>query len=222
MPSGWRCTHYCTVAVSSRNQLPSINRRAASWRVARGNLRRYHTRMPCSRDSCELRVVLLGLLLNSLQVDRETPQQTRVNAEADQPRNADNYGLSSSESTSLLPVCPIVVYVVATEPADDVGHSIGTDYRRHRVLKCHLPTHHLVPVLSRHNLPENWEVAARLSPICKQIEQCLNRDENPYVVEGRARGDPIPQRILQRNAKANSQHGRQWATPRSDHLSKAI
>merc|ERR1711920_475553 len=102
----YRCANCCTGAVSSRSQLPTTDRSAASWRAACGNLRRHHTRMPCSRDSCELRVVLLGLLLNSLQVDRERPQQTRVNAEADQPRNADNYGLSSSECTSLFQVCP--------------------------------------------------------------------------------------------------------------------
>merc|ERR1712061_614665 len=95
-------------------------------------------------------------------------------------------------------------------------------YRGHRVLKRHLPTHHLVPVLSCHNLSEDWEIAARLGPPGKQVEERLNREESPYFVERRTRRNPIPQHELQRNAKGNSHHGRHRATPEPKLLAELI
>merc|ERR1711979_141384 len=98
MPSGWRIQMPTAVLMPSLSD--SVLRMLC--RIGLG-----------SRDGCELCIVALGLLLNSLQVERETPQQTRVNREADQIRNADNQGLSSSERTSRHQVCPIVVDVLA-------------------------------------------------------------------------------------------------------------
>ena len=58
-----------------------------------------------------------------------------------------------------------------TQPTTDVGHNIRTDDRDHRVLLRNLPMHDPAPVLTRDDLPENWEIAAWLSPVpskCKK------------------------------------------------------
>merc|ERR1711972_398150 len=128
----------------------------------------------------ELRVVDTLLRLFSLEVVWKGPQQTRIYTETYHPRNADDDGLSGSECTSLVQIGLIVVlYVFASEPTNEDGHSIRSDDRGHCVLERHLPTQHLVPVLPCYNLSKNWEIAARLGPICQQVEERVDHHENP-------------------------------------------